>query len=302
MKKLLGFLGAIGLVATSSATVVACGPDTTDSRNDLEKLVTITDLGYFQVSAAGTGVSGADLLAKVKELNPISDSLTQEISDSLTVSGKKDNDGVGTAHIMSSLEAYKDMKVNIKYTYGTDAPEVEVKSISNVTVDATADESKTEFEEAVLEAIKEVQPTATTSNFVITYGTGNDALNNDKLVAEKTITIAAAENDTLLKDSFEVTVAAAESKAVDLSTIITEKSLELAKGTDLADQTAVGNAVSAALTAKYTSLQSDKISVEVSKGSDDDANNYVNATITSKDEAVYTTTDGGLKLTLTVAQ
>jgi hypothetical protein len=42
MKKLLSFLGAIGLVATSSATVVACGPDSTNSsttgENDLSTL------------------------------------------------------------------------------------------------------------------------------------------------------------------------------------------------------------------------------------------------------------------------
>ncbi|KAJ3615929.1 hypothetical protein Zmor_012183 [Zophobas morio] len=34
MKKLLSILGAVGLVATSSATVVACGPDTKENGDD----------------------------------------------------------------------------------------------------------------------------------------------------------------------------------------------------------------------------------------------------------------------------
>ncbi|KAJ3615939.1 hypothetical protein Zmor_012193 [Zophobas morio] len=54
MKKLLGLLGAIGLVATSSATVVACGPDTTGSNDntDTTKGETI-NLDYVKVGAAG---------------------------------------------------------------------------------------------------------------------------------------------------------------------------------------------------------------------------------------------------------
>jgi hypothetical protein len=114
MKKLLGLLGAIGLVATSSATVVACGPDTTSDNNDNTDTGVIT--GIDANIAYKKDLTKDDLIAAVKTANSTPED-TETVKSEVTFYGAGSTLSIDENGVITGAEEATGIAMNTTYVF-----------------------------------------------------------------------------------------------------------------------------------------------------------------------------------------
>ncbi|KAJ3615938.1 hypothetical protein Zmor_012192 [Zophobas morio] len=173
MKKLLGLLGAIGLVATSSATVVACGPDTTSNNDDTDTTIKGNDATVDYVK----DLTFDALKSKVTEANSIDENaegVTIEVSfyaAGSTLSLDADNNVTGADKIESGFAS------NLDYTYA-------VKTTTTTTPEADGDNVEPTTTITLMVGNIHVNPPVISPDFTddITFKVGGSAAENAQLI------------------------------------------------------------------------------------------------------------------------
>jgi hypothetical protein len=305
MKKLLSLLGAIGLVATSSATVVSCGdPDSdtttyelgditidtvkgTDDNADKDMAVISDILAAVKTAAEGNKEYQAAYEAAAKDhtIDPekmtssmelegvgVIDEKTTDVSKSIDITTstyeaiKMDFDGDGT----------NDIDAKLTFALKSSSAPVEAKDLKDVVTTLKLGTIADKEPATILAAINKANSSSLTDEDVTIEAT-----------SDTEATVTPKEGSKLVKGD-AVTVKfkiGAEDKTVELNTIIAE-------GTDLGEiATADEASVKAALTKNFADLKQDEITISV----DTDKST---ATISAKENStVYT---GSVNVTFTV--
>ncbi|WP_339035076.1 lipoprotein [Spiroplasma endosymbiont of Cantharis rufa] len=209
MKKLLGLLGAAGLVATTSATVVACG-DKDTVKTDLSKMELTVASGLTEEAAKKSIES--QITAKVKDAKITTDyTITVEKSTSTYEGTEEENLADGTKITVAATKDSKLLTGSKTITIGTSTtPEEDKKDLGNLSVEIKADlteaDAKTKIKEAIVTLSQEA---VENTDYTITY----KAKNTEGLYAltsGDTFEVKATANSKLLTGSIIITVIAAE--------------------------------------------------------------------------------------------
>ncbi|ALD66411.1 lipoprotein [Spiroplasma cantharicola] len=158
MKKLLGLLGAAGLVATTSATVVACGGDKEEEKIDLSKLTLTVESGKT-LEEAKTDIT--------KQINEKSADAKIDTDFTVTLKSKEANDEEtgkdvlkdGTVLTVAAtgdsklLTGSKEVEVGAK-------PESEKKDISKLTAEIKAETTQEDAKKAIVAEIEKLSKDA----------------------------------------------------------------------------------------------------------------------------------------------
>lgn len=294
MKKLLSLLGAIGLVATSSATVVSCGdPDSDTTTYELGDITIDTvkgtddnadkDMATIESILDAVKTTGeankdyADAMAAAKKDHAPTDKMTSSIElEGVGVIGK-DTDILKSIDITTSTyEAIKidfdgdgtnEIDAKLTFALKSSSAPVEVKDLKDVVKTLNLGTIADKESATILAAINDKNKSNLT-----------DADVTIKATSDTEATVTPKEDSKLVKgDAVTVTFKiGAEDKTVELNTIITE-------GTDLGEIATPDEAgVKAALTKKFAELNQDEITISV------DTDNST-ATISAKENStVYT--------------
>jgi folate-dependent phosphoribosylglycinamide formyltransferase PurN len=290
MKKLLSFLGAIGLVATSSATVVACGPDntsTTGASIDYKDGLTVDDL----TKAVKDFEKVAEDTDTVKSVVTFyADETVVTIADDGTISAKLANED---SPEVTSFEASTSYVYAVVTTDSTkaDAPVASLitnkisvgdnaaakASINDIKVEVKVGDAKAATETKIADAIKAVSADAVvTTDFTIDDAT---VFATDTAVAG-TITVTAVEGSKLIEGSFTIEVKANEQTKTSINDIKVEVKVGDAKA---ATETKIADAIKAvsADAVVTTDFTIDDASVFVGEAAAVDGTITVNATASS---------------------
>jgi hypothetical protein len=301
MKKLLSLLGAIGLVATSSATVVSCdngdsdattyelGDITVDTVKDADKdMAVISNILKAVQTAAEANKDYADAYAAAVKDHPID---PEKMTSSMELEGVGEivegtTDTKGTIDITTSTyetikmdldgDGTNDIDAKLTFALKSSSAPVEVKDLKDVVKILELGTIADKEPATILAAINKANSSSLTDKDVTIEATSD---------TEATVT---PKEDSKLVKGDAVTVKfkiGAEDKTVELNTIIAE-------GTDLGEiATADEASVKAALTKNFADLKQDEITISV----DTDKST---ATISAKENStVYT---GSVNVTFTV--
>ncbi|WP_339030993.1 lipoprotein [Spiroplasma endosymbiont of Cantharis nigra] len=206
MKKLLGLLGAAGLVATTSATVVACG-DKVDDKTDLAKMELSVESGLTETEAKES--IAKQITAKVKDAK-----VTTDYTISVKAPTRADEDETEEA-LADGTEITVAATKDSKLLTGTKTIKIAEKAATKVNLDTldikiTADMDKDTADNAIKAAIVKLSKDAKeTTDYKITY-TAKGGTYAEALTAGDTFKVEAVEASTLLTGSKEITVVAAE--------------------------------------------------------------------------------------------
>jgi hypothetical protein len=301
MKKLLSLLGAIGLVATSSATVVSCdngdsdattyelGDITVDTVKDADKdMAVISNILKAVQTAAEANKDYADAYAAAVKDHPID---PEKMTSSMELEGVGEivegtTDTKGTIDITTSTyetikmdldgDGTNDIDAKLTFALKSSSAPVEVKDLKDVVKTVELGTIADKEPATILAAINKANSSSLTDEDVTIEAT-----------SDTEATVTPKEGSKLVKGD-AVTVKfkiGAEDKTVELNTIIAE-------GTDLGEiATADEASVKAALTKNFADLKQDEITISV----DTDKST---ATISAKENStVYT---GSVNVTFTV--
>jgi hypothetical protein len=304
MKKLLSLLGAIGLVATSSATVVSCGdPDSdtttyelgditidtvkgTDDNADKDMAVISDILAAVKTAADDNKEYQAAYEAATKDHTIDPEKMTSSIElEGVGVIGEDTDTSKSIDITTSTYEAIKmdfdgdgtnEIDAKLTFALKSSSAPVEVKDLKDVVTTLNLGTIADKESATILAAINDINKSNLT-----------DADVTIKATSDTEATVTPKEDSKLVKgDAVTVTFKiGAEDKTVELNTIITE-------GTDLGEIATPDEAgVKAALTKKFANLDQDEITISV------DTDNST-ATISAKENStVYT---GSVNVTFTV--
>ncbi|WP_342259226.1 lipoprotein [Spiroplasma endosymbiont of Dioctria linearis] len=206
MKKLLGLLGAAGLVATTSATVVACG-DKEVTKTDLSKMELTVASGLTEKEAKES--IAKQVTAKVKDAKETTDYTISVKAATKADEGETEEALADGTEI--TVAATKDSKLltgtkTIKV--GNSTPEVSKKDLKDLKVEITTTSNKEDAEKAISAAIVELAKGAVLdTDYTITYKA--KAADADALNEGDTFTVTAVDASTLLTGSIVITVTAA---------------------------------------------------------------------------------------------
>jgi hypothetical protein len=301
MKKLLSLLGAIGLVATSSATVVSCdngdsdattyelGDITVDTVKDADKdMAVISNILKAVQTAAEANKDYADAYAAAVKDHPID---PEKMTSSMELEGVGEivegtTDTKGTIDITTSTyetikmdldgDGTNDIDAKLTFALKSSSAPVEVKDLKDVVKTVELGTIADKEPATILAAINKANSSSLTDEDVTIEAT-----------SDTEATVTPKEGSKFVKGD-AVTVKfkiGAEDKTVELNTIIAE-------GTDLGEiATADEASVKAALTKNFADLKQDEITISV----DTDKST---ATISAKENStVYT---GSVNVTFTV--
>jgi hypothetical protein len=300
MKKLLSLLGAIGLVATSSATVVSCdngdsdattyelGDITVDTVKDADKdMAVISNILEAVKTAAEANKDYADAMAAAMKDHAPTDKMTSSIElEGVGEIVEGTTDITGTIDITTSTyetikmdldgDGTNDIDAKLTFALKSSSAPVEVKDLKDVVKTLELGTIADKEPATILAAINK----ANSSNLT-------DADVTIKATSDTEATVTPKEDSKLVKgDAVTVTFKiGAEDKTVELNTIIKD-------GTDLGEIATPDEAgVKAALTKNFAELNQDEITISV------DTDNST-ATISAKENStVYT---GSVNVTFTV--
>jgi hypothetical protein len=300
MKKLLSLLGAIGLVATSSATVVSCdngdsdattyelGDITVDTVKDADKdMAVISNILEAVKTAAEANKDYADAMAAAMKDHAPTDKMTSSIElEGVGEIVEGTTDITGTIDITTSTyetikmdldgDGTNDIDAKLTFALKSSSAPVEVKDLKDVVKTVELGTIADKEPATILAAINK----ANSSNLT-------DADVTIKATSDTEATVTPKEDSKLVKgDAVTVTFKiGAEDKTVELNTIIKD-------GTDLGEIATPDEAgVKAALTKNFAELNQDEITISV------DTDNST-ATISAKENStVYT---GSVNVTFTV--
>jgi hypothetical protein len=301
MKKLLSLLGAIGLVATSSATVVSCdngdsdattyelGDITVDTVKDADKdMAVISNILKAVQTAAEANKDYADAYAAAVKDHAID---PEKMTSSMELEGVGEivegtTDTKGTIDITTSTyetikmdldgDGTNDIDAKLTFALKSSSAPVEVKDLKDVVKTVELGTIADKEPATILAAINKANSSSLTDEDVTIEAT-----------SDTEATVTPKEGSKLVKGD-AVTVKfkiGAEDKTVELNTIIKE-------GTDLGEiATADEAGVKAALTKKFDNLNQDEITISVNTDES-------TATISAKENStVYT---GSVNVTFTV--
>jgi hypothetical protein len=300
MKKLLSLLGAIGLVATSSATVVSCdngdsdattyelGDITVDTVKDADKdMAVISNILEAVKTAAEANKDYADAMAAAMKDHAPTDKMTSSIElEGVGEIVEGTTDITGTIDITTSTyetikmdldgDGTNDIDAKLTFALKSSSAPVEVKDLKDVVKTLELGTIADKEPATILAAINK----ANSSNLT-------DADVTIKATSDTEATVTPKEDSKLVKgDAVTVTFKiGAEDKTVELNTIIKD-------GTNLGEIATPDEAgVKAALTKNFAELNQDEITISV------DTDNST-ATISAKENStVYT---GSVNVTFTV--
>lgn len=306
MKKLLSLLGAIGLVATSSATVVACGGNDTNENdsvsNDLNHVVFSVKEGStvykndskveanLTVAAAPT-VNMLTADGDDTEL-PTLDSVIKITNGSLELADGtdlKNEDSVISAIKTALTPATKDDAAAINWDEIVITLSTNAIDLSSLEIEAPVEGSKTaDFEKAVQAKIDEkISGAVITTDYTITYGgTGvtDGKLADDTFVAGTTIDIKSVKDNKETADVNE----ASKLLTGDVATItVTGETPATSK--DFVVTGVTDNAVTVAMGATST--------FTVAKATGDGGTPTINVVSGTETTATVTFTDGTVTIT-----
>jgi hypothetical protein len=299
MKKLLSLLGAIGLVATSSATVVSCDngdkdSSTTDFKADFS---TFTDLNSItDAIAKNAGIefnktTSVSFYKNIDEVNTIEDGV---------INKKDPTDDMPVA--IEDIETIKGME-SVSYlamdvTIDTENPEASTASTvlkGTITNEKAAPVEKTDLSTITTKELGEIAA-ADAKTIVEAINAKNDGLNLTEADVDVTpkddntgATVKAKDDSANFTGSVDVTftVKAAPVEKTDLSAITTKELGEIA--------TADAKTIVEAINAKNDGLNLTEADVEVTPKGDN-----TGATVTAKKESANFT--GTVEVTFTVTQ
>jgi hypothetical protein len=304
MKKLLSLLGAIGLVATSSATVVSCGdPDSDTTTYELGDITIDTVKGTDDNADKDMAVI-SDILAAVKtaaddnkEYQAAYEAATKDhtidpekMTSSIELEGVgvigEDTDASKSIDITTSTyEAIKmdfdgdgtnDIDAKLTFALKSSSAPVEAKDLKDVVTTLELGTIADKEPATILAAINKANSSSLTDKDVTI-----DA------ITDTGATVTPVKGSTLVKGeavnvTFEI---GAEDKTVELNTIITDGALGKIETADEAG-------IRAALTDKFPDLNQNEITIKMG----DDG---LSATISANDgSTVYS---GSVDVTFTVA-
>jgi hypothetical protein len=300
MKKLLSLLGAIGLVATSSATVVSCdngdsdattyelGDITVDTVKDADKdMAVISNILEAVKTAAEANKDYADAMAAAMKDHAPTDKMTSSIElEGVGEIVEGTTDITGTIDITTSTyetikmdldgDGTNDIDAKLTFALKSSSAPVEVKDLKDVVTTLNLGTIADKESATILAAINDINKSNLT-----------DADVTIKATSDTEATVTPKEDSKLVKgDAVTVTFKiGAEDKTVELNTIIKD-------GTDLGEIATPDEAgVKAALTKNFAELNQDEITISV------DTDNST-ATISAKENStVYT---GSVNVTFTV--
>jgi hypothetical protein len=308
MKKLLSLLGAIGLVATSSATVVSCGdPDSdtttyelgditidtvkgTDDNADKDMAVISDILAAVKTAADGNKEYQAAYEAATKDHTIDPEKMTSSIElEGVGVIGEDTDASKSIDITTSTYEAIKmdfdgdgtnEIDAKLTFALKSSSAPVEVKDLKDVVKKLELGTIADKEPATILAAINKANSSSLTTDKDVTI----DA------ITDTGATVTPKEGSKLVKgEAVNVTFKiGAEDKTVELNTIITE-------GADLGEiATADEAGVKAALTKKFADLNQDEITISV-----DTVNST--ATISAKENSTVYTGSVNVKFTVEAA-
>jgi hypothetical protein len=304
MKKLLSLLGAIGLVATSSATVVSCDNGDSDATtyelgditvdtvkgtddNADKDMAVISDILAAVKTTAEANKDYADAMAAAMKDHAQTDKMTSSIElEGVGEIVEGTTDITGTIDITTSTyetikmdldgDGTNDIDAKLTFALKSSSAPVEVKDLKDVVKTSKLGTIADKKPATILAAINKANSSRLTDKDVTI-----DA------ITDTGATVTPVKGSTLVKGeavnvTFEI---GAEDKTVELNTIITDGALGKIKTADEAG-------IRAALTDKFPDLNQDEITIKMG----DDG---LSATISANDgSTVYS---GSVDVTFTVA-
>ncbi len=208
MKKLLGLLGAAGLVATTSATVVACG-DKEGTKTDLSKMELTVASGLTEKAAKESITK--QITAKVKDAKETTDyTITVNVATRAEEGETEETEKPLADGTKITVAATKESTL----LSGSKTIEVGAKAAEKVSLDALQVEIKTDMdkdaaEKAIKDAIVALSNEAKeTEDYTITY-TKKDGSDADALTAGDKFEVKAVDTSNLLTGTATIEVTAA---------------------------------------------------------------------------------------------
>ncbi|WP_342274953.1 lipoprotein [Spiroplasma endosymbiont of Cantharis lateralis] len=209
MKKLLGLLGAAGLVATTSATVVACG-DKEGTKTDLSKMELTVASGLTEKEAKES--IAKQITAKVKDAKETTDYTITVKAETRAEEGETEEtekpltDGtkitVAATKESTLLSGSKTIEVGAKAAEKVSLDALDIK----ITADMTLEDAKEAISAAIVKMSKEA---VETTDYTISHEP-KDGSDDTALTAEDKIQVKAVDTSNLLTGSKEIIIAAAE--------------------------------------------------------------------------------------------